>query len=417
MSERSSEVIYFIGGLFPKEKEGEIRNNSISGLQSAANNLQWRFVRGFDEHLGPGNVHIINSEYIGSYPRRYKKLFIRRSEFTHSEGACADINTGFLNAPVIKELSRLSSLKREINRIPDDVNSYIYFVGYAATYPIVEALLYAKRRFPRSVSCLIVPDLPQYMELGKKKPSFLKRVKNAVVGKRMRLMDCYVPLTEAMIPFLCDEKSKCAVVEGIADDDLGSRNRVSGTIRRSGIERYVLYTGTLQYRYGIAELLSAFQRIGDRRVKLLICGEGEAEEEIKVRAREDERIEYLGLLPSKKVENLRVGASVLVNPRRNKGDFTKFSFPSKMMEYLASGVPTVAYLLDGMPNDYRGLFIDATEIGLQAAIEQALNMTDDDAAKLADAAKSHILRTKNPRAQCGKVLSLLRRKAVGAYEG
>ena len=38
-----------------------------------------------------------------------------------------------------------------------------------------------------------------------------------------------------------------------------------------------------------------------------------------------------------------------VNPRQNNEEFTKYSFPSKTMEYLASGVPVVAYKLDGIP--------------------------------------------------------------------
>ena len=43
---KNLETLYFIGGLFPREREDEIRRLTKSGLQSAANNLQWKFVKG-----------------------------------------------------------------------------------------------------------------------------------------------------------------------------------------------------------------------------------------------------------------------------------------------------------------------------------------------------------------------------------
>ena len=46
-------------------------------------------------------------------------------------------------------------------------------------------------------------------------------------------------------------------------------------------------------------------------------------------------------------------ADVLVNPRPNEGEYTKYSFPSKNIEYLLSGNPVVGYMLSGMPEDYR----------------------------------------------------------------
>ena len=46
-------------------------------------------------------------------------------------------------------------------------------------------------------------------------------------------------------------------------------------------------------------------------------------------------------------------AAVLVNPRPNNEEYTKYSFPSKDIEYLLSGKPTVAFLLDGMPKCYQ----------------------------------------------------------------
>lgn len=408
-SAKLCESLYFIGGLIPLEREKEIRRLTKSGLQSAANNLQWKFVRGYDLCLGAENVHLLNSEYIGSFPKRYAGISIPRYEFRHSQDAFGDVGPGFVNIPVYKELSRASRLMAEVDKIRVEENRQLYFVGYAATYPIVKTLQYAKKKFPRSVSCLIVPDLPQYMELSKKGAGLLHRIKNVVVSREMKKMDCYVPLTAAMAPYLGTDMTHCAVVEGIADD--ASQFQYKKAIK--GIAgRYILYTGTLQYKYGIGELLSAFKALGDGDLGLVVCGDGEAAEEIAALQDKDPRVRYMGVLPPEEVAALRAGAYILVNPRKNEGEYTKFSFPSKMMEYLASGVPTIAYKLDGMPDDYDGMFIDATDGGLAAAIEHVLAMDSEELLRLASRAKAYVVENKSPARQCGRTLDLLRKEAA-----
>ena len=402
------ETLYFIGGLFPREREEDIRRLTKTGLQSAANNLQWKFVRGYDSCLGTENVHLINSEYIGSFPRRYSGLVVPRYGFRHAESATGDVGAGFVNLPVLKEFSRASRLCSEIDKIRLEADGRLYFVGYAATYPMVKALLYAKRRFPDCVTCLIVPDLPQYMELGRKGAGPLRRVKNNLVNREMGMMDCYIPLTAAMAPYLGTDLSHCVVVGGIADDPAPAP---APAVAADLPGRYILYTGTLQYRYGIGELLAAFKGLDADGIGLVICGDGEAAGEVKALQGENSRVRYLGVLPAEEVAALREGASVLVNPRRNNGEYTRFSFPSKMMEYLASGVPTVAYKLDGMPDDYDGLFVDATDGGLKAAIGRVLSMDPGDSAEIASRARSYVLEHKGAAEQCSRTLELLRKEA------
>ena len=45
-------------------------------------------------------------------------------------------------------------------------------------------------------------------------------------------------------------------------------------------------------------------------------------------------------------------ATLLVNPRPTTEEFTIYSFPSKNMEYMASGTPLLTTKLPGMPEEY-----------------------------------------------------------------
>ncbi len=93
----------------------------------------------------------------------------------------------------------------------------------------------------------------------------------------------------------------------------------------------VLYTGRLNRRYGLELLLQAVKEWQDTDVELWLCGSGEMEEEIRSYAAQDPRIRFFGFLPHEETVRLQRQATVLVNPRTNQGEYTKYSFPSKTM--------------------------------------------------------------------------------------
>ena len=45
-------------------------------------------------------------------------------------------------------------------------------------------------------------------------------------------------------------------------------------------------------------------------------------------------------------------AALLVNPRPTAPEYTKYSFPSKNMEYMASGTPLLTTHLASLPDEY-----------------------------------------------------------------
>lgn len=45
-------------------------------------------------------------------------------------------------------------------------------------------------------------------------------------------------------------------------------------------------------------------------------------------------------------------ASLLLNIRNPEDDYTKYSFPSKMIEYMISGTPMLTTRLPGIPEEY-----------------------------------------------------------------
>src|SRR5690606_15738320 len=149
---------------------------------------------------------------------------------------------------------------------------------------------------------------------------------------------------------------------------------VNGSKKKPSKIKSILYTGTLNKKYGILILLEAFELIKKDNYQLWICGAGEAEEDITKISANDHRIKFFGRVSRKEALRLQRKATVLINPRKSEEVFTKYSFPSKNMEYLLSGRPTIAYKLPGIPAEYEEymFFIeDETAQGMAKKIIEA----------------------------------------------
>lgn len=266
--------IVFLGGLFPKERVSDILNYSIGAVQNAADALQWKFVDGINENNKNG-VHILNSYFIGSFPKRYKKMIIDSYEF-RGENGIVGINVGFLNLPIFKFFSKYMSLKKYIEDWSTKNNKKKkIMIGYAMTWNVVHELAYAKKLNPDIYTCLIVPDLPQFMNLSKSKNSIytcLKNVEISMINNDCSFVDRFVILTQHM-----EKKLKCknyTVIEGISESN-----------KEISVDKFdkttFLYTGTLQEKYGIKKLIDQFSEIDNDDIQLIVCGYGEMESYIK----------------------------------------------------------------------------------------------------------------------------------------
>ena len=111
--------------------------------------------------------------------------------------------------------------------------------------------------------------------------------------------------------------------------------------------------GGLEVANGVLELLEAFSLIRSNKYRLRIAGMGPLEHEVREAAEKDQRIEYCGFLPFDKVLDLYDSADVLINMRLTKTLNTKYFFPSKLMEYLTSGVPVITTCTGQTEDEFR----------------------------------------------------------------
>ena len=172
----------------------------------------------------------------------------------------------------------------------------------------------------------------------------------------------------------------------------------------------ILYTGTLNKKYGISTLLEAFSLIKNDNYRLWICGEGEATDDIIKMSALDPRIKFFGRVNRDKALQLQNKSTIVINPRNPEEEFTKFSFPSKNMEYLLSGRPTIAYKLSGIPDEYEKyiFFIDKNTV--QSMAEKTVEVCEKSSQELSifgTKAQKYILEEKNNIKQARRIIKML----------
>lgn len=219
----------------------------------------------------------------------------------------------------------------------------------------------------------------------------------------------YVFLTQAMNDRLNPDGKPYVILEGHADIAMG---QVTPSLEEKHKPRVCLYAGGVSRDYGLAELVEGFRLANLPDTQLHIYGPGDYVPELEQIARQDSRIVYGGMLLSSQVVQREREATLLVNPRPTGEEFVKYSFPSKTMEYMASGTPVLTTDLPGMPpeyHDYVYRIFREDAPGIAQALTQVLCHSDQELLEKGQAARDFVLREKNNVTQAKKILDLLER--------
>ena len=100
----------------------------------------------------------------------------------------------------------------------------------------------------------------------------------------------------------------------------------------------------------------------------------------------------------------------MINPRKPYLSVTRFSFPSKTMEYLSSGTPMIGYKLEGIPSEYYPYYYtveDLTSDGLAEVITNVLTKPSEELEAKAKKAFDFIASNKTAEIQAAKIIDFL----------
>ena len=390
--------ILFLGALYSQDKIDEYKNNSKSGLQFAAQNLQESLIEGL--LYNNVSVTILSKPSLSTYPKGYCKLKIPECPFIFRSMNMGK-SMGFINLPLFNN----PSIKRYLKEIDIWYKSHrgekeIWV--YSLNRHFMEIALVAKKRYPDIHILQIVPDLPRFMGHNRYYQMLgLYRRDSGLIYNYIKKFDMFVLLCKNMADDLGIANKAYIVIEGIFSpvDNIREVERSKNKI--------ILYTGNMDSRYGIPELLKAFSLIADHKYHLWLRGNGDTEKTVKEMMKSNSRIKLIPPMSKSALLELQKSVTVLVNPVSPSQEFSKYFFPSKTMDYLASGTPTLMFKLDCLPSDYEEhlyFFKDNSPIEMANTIIDICERGENELSAKGDKAKRFILNNKLAKNQVRKIL-------------
>lgn len=304
-----------------------------------------------------------------------------------------------INLPVIKQL---------LNAVGVYFNVMNY--GNKESFVICDGLSYLASKaaalackLKKIKSVVIITDLPEFLVGNNKK---------AVQGYRKLFdkFDGYVLLTEEMAAKLGYKNKPHVVIEGQVD--ILEKSAVYE--KKQYDKKIVMYAGIVQKLYGLKMLVEGFIKANLSNYELHIYGNGDYADEIDEISKRCSNVKHFPSQPNSTIVEKEKEAFLLVNPRPTNEEYTKYSFPSKNMEYMVSGTAVLTTDLPGMPDEYKQyvyLIEDETEEGICATFKKIVKLNENEVIEKGKEARDFVISTKNNKIQTEKILSMVNERA------
>lgn len=396
--------------LLPEEKKlAERAKKRLSGV--SLHKVMRAIIRGLDEN-SEQPIKVFNIINTLNYPN-FPDLIFHTEKWSHAPGA-QDWHIGYINLFGIKYITQENGLFHKLNRWVKSLNGEKCIVCvHHIYYPAMKAACRLKKKYGEQVKiCLFTGDMSGKFGLTSQfKPSLKERLTHFVeysINEMAPKFDCFVFATKDMAEGFGVADKPFTVLECTYTEPVYADERPDNSLNPDG-KKVIFYAGALRDEYGIGHLLRAFSEIKDPDYRLWLAGGGNAENEIREYAAADSRIEFLGFVTPQEVYIRQKNATALISPRTSELEFVKYSFPSKTVDCLASGKPYIAHRLPCDPPEY-GDYIQYVENesdeALRDKIVEICELSQSQRDRLGADAREFILREKNPKAMCKRVVDL-----------
>lgn len=357
---------------------------------------------------GLATISDLNIIVVSTYPTDRSRKIKRYEE--EVENSVRYIYPSFVNIPIVHRVGKYVNTKSAINNLLTDDTVIVCNV---LDYDQCLAAQSIKKKYPQIKLVGIVTDLPNYSSGATfVTSSTLKTVLSSGLksfyNKSILNYDAYLFLAEPMNNIVNHHSRPFCIIEGFSDINI---KNTPNKIEDKYTPKVLLYTGGIHAEYGIKSLVEAFELANIPGWELHIYGDGNYREELTHKSKMNPAVKYLGVKNNKEIVEIQLKATLLVNPRPTNEEYVKYSFPSKTMEYMASGTPLLTTRLPSMPKEYMPYvyFInDESNEGIATSLSQYLLFDPKELHSFGLKAKDFILEEKNNLIQAMKFYKFLK---------
>lgn len=252
----------------------------------------------------------------------------------------------------------------------------------------------------------VVTDLPVMQRKS--------RIATSVNNWLFKKTDAFIILTEMMNQKVNHKHKPFIVLEGHVDADAPTPEKLIPYEVSDGVKT-LLYAGSLKRIYGIDYLVKGFVKADIPDAQLRIYGDGDFKEELLSLCQKYPGVMYMGVKDNAHIVAQEQKASLLINPRPIAPEYTKYSFPSKNMEYMVSGTPLLTTKLPGMPEEYYPYVYfmgEETPDNAAEVLRSILDLPLEERQKKGKAAREFVLTNKSNVIQAKRILEFLKDSVI-----
>lgn len=392
--------VVVLGFTIDEQKLGQIAQQSAI-LPTQTHRFAWNLV-GALQSAGV-DVALLSVLPVPNHPEYpYKIIHSSTVEQNNVHG----ITLGFVNLFILKHVTRFFACMGTGMRFVRSRHAGTVIVHGVHTPFLVFARIL--KRFLKLQICLVMTDPPGVVRTVDGPLSrLLKRLDRRLVKLLARGFDGIICLTPALATDFAP-KVPALVLEGFANLELA---HIHFEVNSAIDVFHVAYAGAINVEYGVENLVLAFKSIKDPKSRLSIYGKGPLDEWVLKQCQLDTRIIHHGLVAHGDLMLRLKEASVLVNPRPAAQEFVRYSFPSKILEYMALGVPVVSTRIASMPGDYLP-YLQLTKDDSVVALAEAIVLVSSQypaAAERASRGQKYVIHEKSVATQGKRISDFLSR--------
>ena len=320
----------------------------------------YKFINKFVESLEMSNncsIKYVSAQPTSLYPKN-KRIFFKKKQYSiQISDKNVDVSEiSFINFSIFRIITRfLNSFFSLIKILRQNKDTRIGIIVYSVHLPFMLTGVILSKLFKLQLIYLWT-DPPSVSVSKNVLIKLMRKIEYIISKYLMNKGHRVIALTKYLAQDFATNKPNL-IIEGFIDSD-DSRFSNSDNSYLCQDEIIITYTGSIVKNYGLNELVTAVSELDDKyRIKLNIYGRGDFEDDLIRLSKNSKKINYFGYLDFKEISKTQKKSDFLINTRSNDEYYSRYSFPSKILEYMMSGRPVITTFLDGMPEEYKNYLI------------------------------------------------------------
>lgn len=380
--------------------ESQTRNDEYP--QVAARKLEMGFLSGFLENG-------VETEVFGFFPSSTfpanPRILFGYKYWLLGSTKCHRLP--FINFPGLKLITRTIALTAALLASGTSLREARAVCVYSTHTPLVFSANII-RKLLKIPFYVIIPDLPELMNVGTARGR-LHHLLKSFESKLVRYLVAKSAGISSVTRHIVKDTSAWESIPSVVIEGIAGENTPDAPPCRHGQRPYFLYAGGLSEAYGVGSLLRAFLS-SDIDAELWICGYGPLSDVVRDCEVRDHRIRHLGFLDQTSLRKAQINSIGLLITRDPKENYVRYSFPSKLIEYMTTGVPVITTRLTGIPPEYFNFvstFDSSSENDIVSALKAHLGRSAADREDQGLRALQFIAEQRNPKVAVLPLLDLI----------